>query len=139
MLASVVAGFLLQCMLNFFCHTSINLIVQNKWANFWSRRLCLQDKGGDLLTSSDSKSVPSFANDNWVKPFSFFVLLLHNPVKPIVDLPFGLILWNHLTDHNSLLCHYVVMAKFLVAFGDLWEDGEEETFAFWSTSVWLSV
>ena len=49
-----------------FCHTSINLIVQNKWANFWSHRLCSQDKGGDLLTSSSSvRAAPSFSTDNW--------------------------------------------------------------------------
>lgn len=61
MLGSAVAGFLLHCLLNFPCHTSINLIVQNKWANFWSHRLCLQDRSGGLLTSPSSVDAsPSF-------------------------------------------------------------------------------
>lgn len=82
MLGSAVAGFLLHCLLNFPCHTSINLIVQNKWANFWSRRLCLQDRSGGLLTSRSSvEASPSFGwNINTQHQWPF-LLFLQSPLR----------------------------------------------------------
>lgn len=103
MLGWAVAGFLLHCLLNFSCHTSINLIVQNKWANFWSRRLCLQDKSGDLLTPpSFVEGSPSFGWDISSQNRGPFILLLWSPCGPPVVL-----LWSSPTApaQTSLLSH----------------------------------
>lgn len=86
MLGSAVAGFLLHCLLNFPCHTSINLIVQNKWANFWSHRLCLQDRSGGLLTSRSSvEASPSFGWNISTQHQWPFLLFLRPPFTALAE------------------------------------------------------
>lgn len=104
MLGLAVAGFLLHCLLNFPCHTSINLIVQNKWANFWSRRLCLQDRSGGLLTSPNSvEASPSFdwnisSRHQWP-----FLLLLRSSSLFWLSSVIGFSLLSHLLPWNHRL------------------------------------